>query len=171
MCRPSGDQRGDLSGPVFSSNFRWLPEARSTTHMSLRALSSAREVGTTVYAICFPSGDHCGSLTSQSRDTTSAAFRVVTSITTSRVCLKFWSTTTASFFSLAFASSSALGGCTVIKAIRDPSGDQLKSLTPLLASVSTSASPPKGDITYTCGGASPRAERKAIRCPSGDHSG
>src|SRR3954447_22591729 len=62
--------------------------------------------------------------------------------------------------------------------MRVESGDQEKAPAPALASVSFSASPPDAEIRYSCAlgpsapaATSPRVDRNATHCPSGDHRG
>src|SRR4029079_7158990 len=68
----------------------------------------------------------------------------------------------------------------ISNAMRDPSGDQLGSLTPPFSSVSSSASPPSTRMRQRLGLGSlpslpslalPRAETNAIHLPSGDQVG
>ena len=75
----------------------------------------------------------------------------------------------ASSFCFCFFSSSGVGSRGATKAIRSPVGDQANPFTPVFESVSRSASPPLGEIRYTCGLPS-RADTKPIHFPSGDHT-
>jgi len=58
----------------------------------------------------------------------------------------------------------------MVKAITDPSGDQIKLFTPVFASVSCHASPPSGLISQILFPPE-RFVIKAMRFPPGDHFG
>src|SRR5689334_1157055 len=91
-------------------------------------------------------------------------------MTHSRSYLTSSSTTRASFLALVRFSSSGVGASGAVKATDLPSGAHLKLVTPVLTSVSRSASPPRARISQTLF-LPERDDVKAIHLPSGDHCG
>ena len=79
-------------------------------------------------------------------------------------------TTRASFRAFLSFSSWSLGGSAMVKAIRVPSGDQAIPPTPVLTSVSCSASPPSVRMIQTLL-LPDRLDVKAIHRPQGDQAG
>src|SRR5687767_13467427 len=93
-----------------------------------------------------------------------------TSTTCRCVIRQSWSTTSnaPNFLSRSFRLSD--NGSVIVNAIRRPSGDHSNALTPSSTFVRTLASPPFGEMMYTCR-LSERSDTNAIVEPSGDHDG
>ena len=123
----------------------------------------------------FPSGDQSQPLTVKAPSVSRFGSRFpavsrATGTTQRWFTVSFSPTTRASFLAFLSFSSWSLAGSVMAKAIRVPSGDQAKPPTPVLTSVSCSASPPSARMSQMLFFPD-RPDVNAIHRPSGDQAG